>query len=201
MVSEPPPDPWGGISTCSATFAYRFNPDIQVYHAPAVDEARAVDAAEIARLRQENEQWSLKWAHTLDREQFRIDERQQLLDPCEPYLKDGETPALCIERNRRDIDALMSLLANEKKRATGLVDEERRRWYAQWPELKLEGLSPEVAAEHIRRPATAGAPEDARLTAIRQRVVSRLPGSNYPTAADDLAYVLGLYDALVKERR
>ena len=34
---------------------------------------------------------------------------------CEPYLKDGETPAQCIERNRRDIDALMTLLVNEKR--------------------------------------------------------------------------------------
>jgi hypothetical protein len=40
-----------------------------------------------------------------------------LLDACEPYLKDGETPAECIERNRKDIDAVLRLLAQEKQRA------------------------------------------------------------------------------------
>jgi len=38
-----------------------------------------------------------------------------LLDACFPYLKDGETPAECIERHRKDIDALMALLAKEKE--------------------------------------------------------------------------------------
>lgn len=33
---------------------------------------------------------------------------------CDPYLKDGETPAECIARNRADIAALLSLLSAER---------------------------------------------------------------------------------------
>lgn len=36
-------------------------------------------------------------------------------EACVPYLKDGETPAECIERNRKDIDAVLTLLANERR--------------------------------------------------------------------------------------
>jgi hypothetical protein len=50
-------------------------------------------------------------------------------------------------------------------------------------------------------------PEDAHLTAIRQRVetVRDLCGGDWhrstaPCSVADLAYVLALYDALVKER-
>lgn len=40
-----------------------------------------------------------------------------LLEACAPaYLNDGETPAGCLERNRKDIDALLTLLAAEKAR-------------------------------------------------------------------------------------
>ena len=34
-----------------------------------------------------------------------------------PYLKDGETPAECVARNRADVDSALSLLAKEKLRA------------------------------------------------------------------------------------
>lgn len=37
-----------------------------------------------------------------------------LLAACEPYLKDGETPAQRIERERRDTAAALELLANER---------------------------------------------------------------------------------------
>lgn len=37
-------------------------------------------------------------------------------DECAPYLKDGESHAECIVRNRRDIDTLLTLLAREKAR-------------------------------------------------------------------------------------
>lgn len=40
---------------------------------------------------------------------------------CEPYLKDGETPVECIERNRRDADALLTLLAAEKRKNEALL--------------------------------------------------------------------------------
>lgn len=33
------------------------------------------------------------------------------------YLKDGETPVECIERHRKDIDALLTLLADAKRAA------------------------------------------------------------------------------------
>jgi hypothetical protein len=51
------------------------------------------------------------------------------------------------------------------------------------------------------------APEDARLTAIRQRVewltlgyTPEALGMTADNYQDDLAYVLSLYDALLKER-
>jgi hypothetical protein len=37
-----------------------------------------------------------------------------------PYLKDGETPTECIERNRRDVDAVMTSLIREKGRSEAL---------------------------------------------------------------------------------
>jgi hypothetical protein len=36
------------------------------------------------------------------------DAAQRLVDECRPYLKDSETPAQCIERNRKDASALLS---------------------------------------------------------------------------------------------
>ncbi len=39
------------------------------------------------------------------------------IDEIRPYLKDGETPAQRIERERRDTDAVLTLLAREKRRA------------------------------------------------------------------------------------
>ena len=41
---------------------------------------------------------------------------QQRLDACAPYLKDGETPAQCIARNRADVDLALRLLAAEKRK-------------------------------------------------------------------------------------
>lgn len=38
-------------------------------------------------------------------------------DDLQDYLKDGETVMECIQRHRRDIDALMTLLVKEKLRA------------------------------------------------------------------------------------
>jgi hypothetical protein len=39
---------------------------------------------------------------------------QRLVAECAPYLKDGETPAQCIERNRKDANAAVGLLAQER---------------------------------------------------------------------------------------
>lgn len=43
-------------------------------------------------------------------------------DACAVYLKDGETPAQCIERTRRDGDALLRLLQREKKSVISLAE-------------------------------------------------------------------------------
>ena len=37
------------------------------------------------------------------------------LEDCQPFLKDGETPAECLARNRSDLDTALKLLAAEKK--------------------------------------------------------------------------------------
>lgn len=44
----------------------------------------------------------------------------ELLADCEPYLKEGETPAECIERNRQDAQQMMSYLADERKKCEKL---------------------------------------------------------------------------------
>ena len=41
---------------------------------------------------------------------------------CEPYLKEGETPAERIERDHKDSLALMTLLAREKMRNQALLE-------------------------------------------------------------------------------
>ena len=63
------------------------------------------------------------------------------LDDCQPYLKDGETPAECIERNRKDTDAVLSLLVREKQKSgrltvalAGLHDALKRRHHGRMPE-------------------------------------------------------------------
>ena len=38
------------------------------------------------------------------------------LEDCQPYLKDGETPAECIARNRADLSIALGLLAQEKQK-------------------------------------------------------------------------------------
>ncbi len=39
---------------------------------------------------------------------------RDVLVACQPYLKDSETPAECIERNRADVMSMLGLLAKEK---------------------------------------------------------------------------------------
>ena len=62
-------------------------------------------------------------AHGLCRcaDEVRCDMRK-LITACEPYLKDGETPAECIQRNRDDTGAVMKLLEKEKRKYEALVD-------------------------------------------------------------------------------
>lgn len=49
-------------------------------------------------------------------DEVRCDMRKLITD-CQPYLKEGETPAECIQRNRNDTGGILKLLAKEKKRA------------------------------------------------------------------------------------
>jgi hypothetical protein len=44
---------------------------------------------------------------------------QALVDACAPYLKDGETPAECIARNRKDVDIALSLLGSKAPQGVG----------------------------------------------------------------------------------
>ena len=48
-------------------------------------------------------------------------EMRKLIADCDPYLKDGETPAECIQRNRDDTGAALKLLAKEKRKYEALV--------------------------------------------------------------------------------
>ena len=58
-----------------------------------------------------------------------IDHLQSQLDACRPYLKEGETVAECLSRNRMDIARLMGFLATEKTaRDTLQEDAARYRW-------------------------------------------------------------------------
>lgn len=43
--------------------------------------------------------------------------RKQLLDQCAPYLKEGETPAQCIARNRKDVVGVLELLKQARAAA------------------------------------------------------------------------------------
>lgn len=45
-----------------------------------------------------------------------------LVAECAPYLKEGETPAQRIERERRDTEAVLTLLVREKKRAEAMEE-------------------------------------------------------------------------------
>lgn len=52
----------------------------------------------------------------------RVAEQAALLDACAPYLKEGETPAECIARNRRDVDTAMTSMVRDRD------DAGRYRW-------------------------------------------------------------------------
>ena len=52
-----------------------------------------------------------------------VRELRQMLADCEQYLKDGETPAQRIERERRDTEAVLTLLLREKQKTEALSKE------------------------------------------------------------------------------
>lgn len=49
-----------------------------------------------------------------------VRELRQMLADCEQYLKEGETPAQRIERERRDTEAVLNLLIREKQRTQSM---------------------------------------------------------------------------------
>jgi hypothetical protein len=55
-----------------------------------------------------------------DRAGSKINSMKRDLDACRPYLKEGETPAECLARNRADIAMLMGKLGEEKMRSAKL---------------------------------------------------------------------------------
>ena len=86
-----------------------------------------------------------------ERDQLRADNIQYAAEwkDCEPYLKDdGEQPAECLARNRKDIDALVTLLAQEKAQVTALRAEHET--------LKAEqALACDSAQFYVQRAADA----------------------------------------------
>lgn len=71
-------------------------------------------------------------------------ERERLIVDCLPFMKDGETPAECIERNRRDVDVALSLLVNEKRKTEELESEiqkarsETKEWAEKWRQSRKQ---------------------------------------------------------------
>lgn len=47
--------------------------------------------------------------------------QRELLDACGPYLKEGEAPAERIERERRDTEVALKLLAQEKRKTEAML--------------------------------------------------------------------------------
>ena len=50
------------------------------------------------------------------------DKTPKWLADCKQYLKDGETPAQRIERERRDTDAVLTLLVREKEKTAAMEE-------------------------------------------------------------------------------
>jgi hypothetical protein len=74
---------------------------------------------------------------------------------CSEYLKDGETPAECIQRNRDDVRGVMSLLAKEKHLTESLQSK------AEAAEKRVAELEGDVADLRV----IAKEQEDAHVTA------------------------------------
>jgi len=66
-----------------------------------------------------------------------VRELRQMLADCEQYLKDGETPAQRIERERRDTEAVLNLLIREKRkneRMREALQHIAQHFSSEWPE-------------------------------------------------------------------
>lgn len=84
----------------------------------------------------------------LDKVQLEYEKYAGLCFACTPYLKEHETPAECIQRNRDDVTQMLGMLAKERKeleaarsrldRAFGLLQAHYRKVDADLPELCSE---------------------------------------------------------------
>jgi hypothetical protein len=86
------------------------------------------DAAELRRLHAENERLTTLLADVgqveaeLAEKSDEVHRLHALVAACEPYLKEGETPAERIERERRDTEAVCRLYAKERERNVELLE-------------------------------------------------------------------------------
>ena len=72
---------------------------------------------------------------------------------CEPYLKEGETPAERIERDHRDSLALMTLLAREKTKNEAML--EALKLIVEFVDAPTEGKRPDVFVMRISKALAA----------------------------------------------
>jgi hypothetical protein len=79
--------------------------------------------------------------------------RQDWIDRCHAaeaglelaeYLKDGETPVECLARNRADIDALLTLLRQEKEKVKALTRQLHEMYDAAIPKWREQGYDHQV---------------------------------------------------------
>ena len=66
-----------------------------------------------------------------------VRELRQMLADCEQYLKEGETPAQRIERERRDTEAVLNLLIREKRKTERMreaLQHIAQHFSSEWPE-------------------------------------------------------------------
>ena len=92
---------------------------------PRNHEIRMKAAAELQRFRALCFQWASSlddMRHSVDELEAERDALQATLNACAIYLKDGETPAQRIHRDHCDALALMSLLAQEKRKSEALLE-------------------------------------------------------------------------------
>ncbi len=62
---------------------------------------------------------------------------RQMLANCEQYLKEGETPAQRIERERRDTETVLNLLIREKRKTQRMretLQQIAQHFSSEWPE-------------------------------------------------------------------
>lgn len=66
---------------------------------------------------------------------------EALVEACAPFLKDDETPAECIVRNRRDVDGCLTMLIDERRKVESLrsrlAEAERDSQRLDWLERHL----------------------------------------------------------------